>query len=45
MVPHFVYMDKQSGHLQIVNQVDDVDSMIKPSPRNASLTDQFSFGR
>jgi hypothetical protein len=43
MAPCFIYMDKQSGNVQIVNQVDDVDRIIKPPPRNASLTDQFTF--
>ncbi|MFL6401674.1 MAG: hypothetical protein ACJ72J_19110, partial [Nitrososphaeraceae archaeon] len=40
---YFIYMHNQSGHIQIVNQVDDLDRIIKPPPRNASLTDQFTF--
>ena len=42
-LPFFIYMDNQTGHIQKINQVDDLDRIVKPPPRNASLTDQFKF--
>jgi hypothetical protein len=36
-IPCFMYMD-ESGNIQMINQVDDLDRIIKPPPKNASLT-------
>jgi hypothetical protein len=41
-LPCFVYMDRDRD-IQMIKQVDDLDRIVKPPPKSASLTAQFKF--